>query len=181
MGITEDGLADYRTGGDGGLMLEVVDTRTLGLPEALLTGTEPPNDPVPVGMVRTSTRCFLVDDLDRSLRELVDAFAWEPELEPERSENGSRRAVLGFKVAQSARIELLQPARDTDEGTFLERFGPGVWAVRIAVHDLGAKADDLRARGTLCAEVATGFERRATLLRVDPAATPGCLFEFEPV
>ncbi len=181
MGISEDGLADYRTGGDGGLMLEVVDTRTLGLPEALLMGTSPSDEPAAAGMIRTSTRCFLVDDLDRSLGELADTFAWEPELGPERSENGSRRAVLGFGVAQSARIELVQPARGSHEGAFLDRFGSGVWAVRIAVNDLGAKADDLRDRRTLFTEIETGFDPPKTVLRVDPAATPGCLFEFEPV
>ena len=181
MGINEDGLADYRTGTDGGLMLEVVDTRTLGLPEELVADTSTGGDRVPVGMVRTSTRCFLVDDLDRSLGELAATFDWEPELGPETSENGSRRAVLGVKIARSARIELVQPGRGTDEVAYLTRFGPGVWAVRIAVSDLGAKAGDLRARGTPYTEVRTGFERPQTVLRVDTAATPGCLFEFEPV
>jgi hypothetical protein len=179
MGIAADDLADYRAGGDGGLMLEVVDTRTLGLPESLVEGSTPEPEAPPVGMVRTSTRGFLVDDLDRSLDELSTTFSWEPELGPERAENGSRRAVLGFSVAQSARIELLQPARASEEGTFLERFGPGVWAIRIAVGDLDAKAEDLRARGTPYQQVDTGFDQPATRLRVDAAATPNCLFEFE--
>jgi hypothetical protein len=132
----------------------------------------------PDTMVRTASRNFLVDDLDRSLEALADFFSWEPELGPETGDNGARRAVLGFRVPRSARVELLTPAPDSDDGRFLQRWGPGVGPVRIAVRDLQAKADDLRARGTPFQEVRTGFEGPATVLRVDPAATPACCFEF---
>ena len=60
----------------------------------------------------------------------------------------------------------------------MKRWGPGVWHVRIAVNDLEAKADDLRTRGTPFRKLATGFERPEVVLRVDPEATPACLFEF---
>lgn len=204
MGITAEDLAGYRAGTDGGLMLEVVDTATLGLPPAAFNPQPPPQpdppaaDPQPPphpdsqsgGMVRTAARGFLVDDLDRALDELAEVFSWEPELGPERGEDGSRRAVLGFRLPQSARIELLSPARgsradrdtdrdaDSEAGAFLDRYGPGVWHVRIAVRDLDAKADDLRDRGTPFTTARTGFENPETVVRVATAATPGCLFEF---
>jgi hypothetical protein len=132
-------------------------------------------------MVRTVARTFLVDELDRRLDELAAAFSWEPEVGPQNGENGWRRAVLGFRVAQSSRLEMLVPGPDSDEAGFLDRYGSGVWAVRVAVNDLGAKAEDLRARDTPFTEVRTGFERPETVLRVDTIATPGCLFEFEAV
>jgi hypothetical protein len=181
MGIAADGLADYRRGGDGGLMLEVVDVATLGLPAALLDRSAPAPEPAEAGsMVRTATRVFLVDDLDRRLDEITGALSWEPEAGPERGADGSRRAVLGFQLPESARIELLTPAPGTEAAEFLGRFGAGVWAVRVAVRDLGAKAEDLRARGTPFQELRTGFEPE-TVLRVDSRATPGCLFEFGDV
>jgi len=183
MGIAEGTLDDYRAGGDGGLMLEVVDTATLGLPADLLD--EPGVAPAAGSddgalMRRTATRCFLVDDLDHRVDELVGTFAWEPERGPERGADGARRAVFGFRVAQSARVEMIEPAAGSDDGAFLRRFGAGVWAVRVAVSDLDAKADDLRARGTAFTERRTGFEEPERVLRVDADAVPGCLFEFAP-
>jgi Glyoxalase/Bleomycin resistance protein/Dioxygenase superfamily len=179
MGITADDLAGYRPESDGGLMLEVVPTVTLMIPpEAIDAPADTADAAEPGGMIRTASRGFLTDDLDRSLDALADFLAWEPELGPENGESGSRRAVLGFRVRRSARIELLAPAPDSQEGRFLQQWGPGIWHVRIAVRDLAAKADDLRSRGTPFTEVRTGFEQPATVLRVDAAATPACCFEF---
>jgi hypothetical protein len=184
MGVTIDDLADYRTGGDGGLMIEVIDTRTVGLPADVLAdassgaGVVPIDDDAAGTMVRTAARVFLVDDLDRSLEELAHAFMWEPEVGPEDGEDGARRAVLGFRLPQSARIELLAPADESDAGSFLKQWGPGIWHVRIAVTDLDAKAADLRARGTRFELVRTGFEHPEVVLRVDPDSTPACRFEF---
>jgi len=184
MGITADDLADYRPGSDGGLMLEVIDTRTVGLPADVLNedaagnGNAPIDDDEAGTMVRTAARVFLVDDLDRSIEELAHAFMWEPEVGPETGADGSLRAVLGFRLPQSARIELLAPADDSDAGKFLKQWGPGIWHVRIAVSDIDAKAADLRARGTPFAQVRTGFEQPDVVLRIDPAATPASRFEF---
>lgn len=188
LGITADDLSGYRPDADGGLMLEVVPTPTLGLPTEAATPRASPTartaddvaDDGTGGMVRTAARVFLLADLDASLDALARVLAWEPQRGPETGEDGGRRAALGFRMERSARIELLTPAPDSDDGRFLARWGPGIGAVRIGVADLEAKADDLRARGTPFREVHTGFERPATVLRVDPRATPGCLFEFEP-
>jgi hypothetical protein len=178
MGISSDDLAGYLPGSDGGLMIEVVPTVTLRVP--VHPPDEPPSPPPPGpgGMLRTESRGVLVEDIDRSLEELVEAFSWEPDVGPERGDDGSRRAVLGFGMPNSARIELLAPAPDGEVGQFLRRWGSGVWHVRIAVDDLTAKAADLRTRGTTFREVRTGFEYPETVLRVDLDATPGCLFEF---
>jgi hypothetical protein len=181
MGITADDLAGYRPSADGGLMIEVVDTATLMLPPEVFTPTGDTVDTVdlqPGDMARTAARCFLVHDLNRVLEPLADTFTWEPELGPEAGDDGSRRAQLGFELAPSAHIELLEPPAESAEGRFLDAWGPGVWSIRIAVRDLGAKGDDLRARGTPFTAVRTGYEQPDTVLRVDMAATPGCLFEF---
>ena len=177
MGISADDLAGYRTGGDGGLMVEVVHTDTLRLPPAAFTANPLPEDS-DADVTRTAARCFLVEDLDRSLTELADTFDWEPEAGPERADDGSRRALLGFRLRQSALVELLEPSGDREEAAFLKRWGPGVWAVRIGVSDVPAKADDLRSSGTPFEEIRTGFAHPDVVLRVNPAVTPGCLFEF---
>ena len=182
IGITADDLSGYRPDADGGLMLEVVPTATLGLPP---DAAAPPADADVSesadgagGMLRTAARVFLVDDVDQSLDALGELCGWEPEAAPERGEGGSRRATLGFRFPRSARMELVTPAADSDDGAFLARWGPGVGPVRILVRALAEKAADLRARGTPFREVRTGFDDPATALRVDPAATPGCCFEF---
>ena len=177
-GIAEDDLSDHR-GGDGGLMIEVVDTQTVGLPaEALAAPPEPIDDSAAGTMVRTAARTFLVDDVGWSVDELAHTFGWEPEGDVTTGADGSRRAVLGFRLAQSARLELLAPAAGTEAGAFLREWGPGAWTVRIAVRDLDAKAEDLRARGTPVTRVETGFDDPPVVLRVEPAATPACRFEF---
>jgi hypothetical protein len=182
MGITADDLSGYRPEADGGLMIEVVPTPTLMLPpESLDAPADAAGAAEPGSMVRTMSRGFLVDDLDRSVEAVADFFEWEPEQGPEQGEGGVRRALLGFRVPRSARIELLAPALDTAEGRFLAQWGPGIWHVRIAVADLAAKAEDLRSRGTRFEEVRTGFADPETVLRIDPTQTPACLFEFASV
>jgi hypothetical protein len=179
IGITAEALSGYQPDDDGGLMLEVVDTATLGLPaDALLTDPPTPADLAPGTMVRTLSRGFLVEDLDRTLDCLMKTFDWEPEQPPDRADDGSRRAVLGFTLGQSARIEVLQPAGDREETEFLRRYGPGIWHARIGVHGLEEKAEDLRVRGTPFRVVHTGFAEPDVVLRVEPTVIPGCLFEF---
>jgi len=179
MGITASDLAGHRPDDDGGLMLEVVDTVTLGLPAGALDGPLPPAEPAPGGFTRTLARCFLVDDLDRRLEAVARTFGWEPEL-VERGEGGARRATLGFTLPQSARIELIQPAGGREEHEFLTRHGAGIWCVRVGVRDLDEKAEDLARRGTAVHRVDTGFANPSTVLRVDAGVVPGCRFEFAP-
>ena len=121
---------------------------------------------------------MLVGDLGWTLDRLAENLGWTPEGDVEQAADGSRRAVLGFRLPRSARVELLEPGGDREEAEFLRRWGPGIWHVRIAVRGLDAKADDLRARGTPFRAVPTGFADPEVVLRVDAAAIPGCLFEF---
>ncbi len=179
IGIDAQDLAGYRPDGDGGLMLEVVDTATLRLPDDAFTGPPPPPAARAAGtMVRVLSRGFLVSDLDHALGCVARTLGWEPEDRVERATDGSRRARLGFRLAQSARLELIEPRGDREERDFLERSGPGIWHVRVGVLGLDAKADDLRARGTPYRVVRTGFADPEVVLRVDASAVPGCLFEF---
>lgn len=180
MGIVEYGLADYRPEADGGLMLEVIHLGTVRLPPEASHPASVGGPDEPAAMVRPATRVFLVDDLDRSLDQLAAGLGWEPESGPEEGHSGARRAVLGFALDRSARIELLAPDPGSDAGAFLAAWGPGLWSLRIAVNDLGAKAEDLRSRGTAFVEASSGFARPETVLRVDTGQTPGCLFEFVP-
>jgi hypothetical protein len=179
IGITGDDLSGYRPEGDGGLMLEVVPTPTLGLPpEAAAPAAAASADDANGGILRTVARVFLVDDVDRSLDAVDRLFGWQPDAPVERGEQGSGRASLGFRLERSARLELVTPPPDTDDGDFLARWGPGIGAVRIAVRDLAEKADDLRSRGTPFREVRTGFASPESVLRIDMGATPACCFEF---
>jgi hypothetical protein len=181
-GITGDEPSAYRAETDGGLMLEVVPTATLMLPEGSLdappdaSGADEADN-----MIRTLSRGFLVDDLDRSLAAVAELVGWEPERGPETGDGGARRALLGFRAPRSARLELIQPAPGTTEAQFLARYGQGIWHARIAVRDLDAQADDLRRRGTPFSTLRTGFADPETVLRISPDATPGCLFEFAPL
>jgi hypothetical protein len=177
MGIT-DGWGDYRPDGDGGLLLELVERDALGLPPEAYGAAAPADDAPDGSMLSIVSRGFLVADLARSLDQLAETFGWRPEQGPERALDGSRRAVLGFRMARSARIELIEPAGAREEAEFLRQWGPGVWHTRIAVKNLDAKAEDLRSRGTTFREVQTGFSAPELVLRVDPTDTPGCLFEF---
>jgi hypothetical protein len=177
LGIAADDLSDYRPSGDGGLMLEVVDTETLRLPAEAFDEPLPPDPRDGAAMLRTAARVILVSDVSASLTALSETFGWEPTGPVERADDGSLRATLAFRAPRSARVELLQPATG-DDAELLRRGGAGVGAVRIAVADVDAKVADLRRRGTRFTERATGFSEPERVLRVDPAATPGCLFEF---
>ncbi|MDB5982177.1 MAG: lactoylglutathione lyase, partial [Pseudomonas sp.] len=69
---------------------------------------------------------------------------------------------------------------DGDAGLYLNSWGPGPYYIRIGVHGLAAKADDLRARGTkfqwIESSEAVGGK---SLIRIDPKELDGQLFEFE--
>jgi hypothetical protein len=109
---------------------------------------------------------------------MTDAVYIEYGLGPEiDAERGVRRAVFRFNVPCSAELEVLEPVSAGEVKDSLDTWGPGSWAIRIAVNDVDAKAEDLRRRGT-------AFEVRSaphdqTVLRVDTAEmdVPG-LFEF---
>jgi hypothetical protein len=101
-------------------------------------------------MIRVTARGVLVRDLDDTLRRLSANLDWEPAgpVEHLRRE-GYRRARMAFTLAHSACVDILEPTQwDSEAGYSLHNWGPGPYYTRISVHDLEAKADDLRSRGT---------------------------------
>lgn len=180
MGWTEDEPGAYRPETDGGLLIEICETRSLGQGAALW---EPVSDPelAPGSMVRVVRRSWIVEDLDVSLSALDRNLDLRPRVAPEIDDTtGCRRAIFGFAHPRSAELELVEPIAPGEARESLDTWGPGSWTIRIGVNDVAAKAADLRRRGT-------AFETRSreggrSVLRVDtgPLDVPG-LFEFAQV
>lgn len=168
---------------DGGLCIEVMPMEPLQMPpETFATPPAQPRDPKPGDMIRVTARAFLVRDLDHTLRCCANNLDWEPEgaVQDLRRE-GYRRAVMPFTVANSAALHVIQPqAWNTDAAHYLNNWGPGLYYIRIAVNDLKAKAEDLKARGTAFTWVpeSEAVGGRA-LIRIDPRGMRGQVFEFE--
>lgn len=175
----------YRPTVDGGLCIEVMPIEPLQLPaDTFATPAPQPRDPKPGEMVRVTARGFLVRNLDETLRCCSSNLDWEPEGPVEHLEReGYRRASMGFTLPNSASLDVIEATRWNGEaGVYLNAWGPGPWYIRIAVNDLAAKAEDLKARGTRFEWVA---ESEAVggkpLIRVDPDDLRGQVFEFEEV
>jgi hypothetical protein len=84
---------------------------------------------------------------------------------------------MSRNYGHGAAVRLAQPSPDDGEhGAFFSRWGPGPYTIRIAVWDLGAKADDLARRGTRFARLAA--EDSPERIVVDPKFTAGTRFEF---
>ena len=177
LGWTADEPGKYQPDDDGGLFLEICETA------ALIQSSDffdlAPEPQLPAGaMVRVLRRSWLVEDLHDTLSALDRNLGLRPAVEPDTDDYlGSRRAVFRFAHPRSAELELLEPVAPGDAKDSIDAWGPGAWAIRIAVNDLEAKCDDLRRRGT-CFERRSDSKDGATLL-VDtgPLGVPG-LFEF---
>jgi len=168
---------------DGGLCIEVMPMEPLQMPaDTFATPPAQPRDPKPADMIRVTARAFLVRDLDHTLRCCADNLDWAPQgaVQDLRIE-GYRRAVMPFTVANSAALHVIQPqAWNTDAGHYLNNWGPGLYYIRIAVNDLKAKAEDLKARGTAFTWVAESEAVGGrSLIRIDPRGMRGQVFEFE--
>jgi hypothetical protein len=173
----------YQPSVDGGLCIEIMPTEPLQMPPE--TYSLPPAQPLGIkagDMVRVTARGFLVRDLDATLRKLDLNLDWTPTGPVEAIEGeGYRRARMGFTVANSATLDVLEATEwDTDAGHYLNNWGPGPYYMRIGVHGLAAKAEDLRARGTafqwIDASAAVGGR---PLIKVAPHELDGQVFEFE--
>jgi len=173
----------YQPSVDGGLCIEVMPTEPLQMPAETYAETPAqPRDVKPGDMVRVTARGFLVRDLDDTLTKVSNNLDWEPEGAVETlNREGYRRARMGFTVRNSATLDVIEATRwDSDAGLYLNNWGPGPYYIRIGVHGLKAKAEDLRARGTKFTWVeeseAVGGK---SLIRVDPSELRGQIFEFE--
>ncbi len=170
---------------DGGLCIEVMPMEPLQMPaDTFAVPPMQPREQKPGDMVRVTARGFLVRDLDHTLRCCSSNLDWEPvgQVESLRSE-GIRRAVMPFTVANSAALHLIEPTYwDSDAGHYINNWGPGLYYIRIAVNDLQAKADDLRARGTrfswIEASAAVGGK---PLIKIAPSELRGQVLEFEGI
>lgn len=172
----------YEPSVDGGLCIEVMCNEPLQLPADtfLVPAPQVPN-PEPGQMIRVSARGYLVRDLDETLRRVSAHLDWEPSGPVQALEQeGYRKATMKFGLANSASLEVIEATRwNSDAGIYLHSWGPGPYYIRIAVHGLAAKAEDLRARGTrftwIESSEAVGGK---SLIRIDPAEVRGQLFEF---
>jgi hypothetical protein len=180
LGWTGEDFGAYQPDSDGGLFVEIVETRALGKGDQLW---EPRRDPqLPAGsMIRVLRRSWITHDLDYTLTAVGHHLGLYTAIGPEFDDTtGCRRAVFRFTHPRSAELEVLQPVSAGEAKDSLDTWGPGSWAIRIGVNDVAAKADDLRRRGTAFEERCTSVD--AAVLRVDtgPLDVPG-LFEFAKV
>ena len=173
----------YEPSVDGGLCIEIMPIEPLQLPPETFSATPPePVDPTPGEMIRVTARGIIVRDLDDTLRRLSGNLDWEPNGPVEAlTQEGYKRARMGFSLSHSATLDLIQPTRwNSEVGLYLHNWGPGLHYIRIAVSGLTAKAEDLRSRGvrfTWIEECQAVGGR--SLIRVDAAELEGQLFEFE--
>jgi hypothetical protein len=153
-----------------GLFIEAIPSAELRLGDDGFHGlADIPSDANPETLVRILGRQYLVADLEETLQVLDRTMRWKPAHVAD--ESGCRRATMAFSAPRSAQLELVQPTGPGRVQDAYDELGPGPWAIRIAVVDVAAKAEDLAARGT-------PFTAENDLLRVDPAATQGVPFEF---
>ncbi|QCG68150.1 lactoylglutathione lyase [Pseudomonas veronii] len=173
----------YQPSVDGGLCIEIMPMEPLQMPAETFAEPAPQaRDPQPGEMIRVTARGFLVRDLDDTLRRCSTNLDWEPSgpVQTLRSE-GYRRARMGFTLANSAVLDIIEATQwNSDAGLYLNSWGPGPYYIRIGVHNLAAKAEDLRARGTAFTWIesseAVGGK---SLIKIDPQELDGQLFEFE--
>jgi hypothetical protein len=168
---------------DGGLCIEIIPLEPLQLPPETFASPPPTlSDPKPGEMTRVTARGFLVRDLDDTLRRCSANLDWEPAGAVEAlQKEGYRRAKMAFRLPRSASLDVIEPTRwHGAAGLYLHNWGPGPYYIRIAVRNLAAKAQDLKARGTAFTWV---DESEAVggrpLIQVDPSSLRGQLFEFE--
>ena len=170
----------YEPSVDGGLCIEVITTGSLLMPADTFDQPQP-TDLAEGEMVRCVARGWIVRDLDDTLRRLSTNLDWDPR-EPVRTfdREGYRLARMGYALANSATLDLIEPTRfNSRAGYYLHNWGPGPYYARIAVNGLDAKAEDLRSRGTrFDIEADCESAGGARVLRVNPQDLEGAIFEF---
>jgi hypothetical protein len=173
----------YNPATDGGLCIEVMPVEPLQMPADTFADPAPqPRELKDGEMVRVTARGFLVRDLDDTLRKVSTNLDWEPVGQVELlGGEGYRRARMGFTLKNSASLDVIEASKwDSDAGLYVNNWGPGPYYIRIGVHNLAAKAEDLRARGTKFTwiEESEAVGGRS-LIKVDPSELRGQIFEFE--
>jgi hypothetical protein len=179
-GVTADEPCRYLPDDDAGLMFEFIPSDSAAFtPKLFQTPAPEPVDPTPGQMIRVLSRAFIVDDIDGALQTLSKNFLWEPEgsVIEDRSA-GYRSVVMSRNFVQGAALKLVEPLdAENPVGEYAAKWGSGPFTIRVAVHNLEAKCDDLSLRGTPFVERAPTDYEPARLL-IDPAATASMPFEF---
>ena len=179
MGIEDEGFV-YQPDADAGLIIEVLPSDSAAFtPKLFLTPPPVPVDPVPGQMVRILSRAYLVDDIEATVRVLGRNLLWEAEGEViDDDEAGYRRVIMSRNHKQGAALKLLQPLREaTALGEYYRQWGGGAYAIRVAVHDLVARREQLNSAGTQFVDLPPTATEPARVC-VDPAATARMPFEF---
>jgi hypothetical protein len=165
----------YDPGTDGGLRIEILPHAALNMPDP-----EVASQPVPLesgAPVRIVARTMLVEQLDPVLAALETHLAWRPATDRVGGD-GARRARFEFAYPDSAVLEVVQPDRASEEGKFLDSWGPGPFSIRIAVNDVPALQRHLVAEGVPHAELAATGDGEPHRLFRPPDAALGTAFEF---
>lgn len=172
----------YEPSVDGGLCIEFIPLEPTQMPAEVFNSPPPRvQDPNPGELLRVTARGFIVRDLDFTLAKLADNLDWLPDSVEDLPGEGYRRARMGFTIGHSAALDIVEPTQwDSPTGLYLNNWGPGPHFIRIGVHDLSAKADQLR-------EQQIGFEwvehcdavSGKPLIRINPAELEGQIFELE--
>jgi hypothetical protein len=177
---TREGYAwDYDSSVDGGLFIKVLSVDGLVLPGVVFEGQQPrvPEDLSDGAMVRVTSRVYLVEDLDATLRALEANACWAPVGPVHVAANG-KRAVMGLGLGNSGTVELIQPGTDDECGRVVfESYGPGSHDICIAVNGLQARAEQLRALGTEFSELPE-TDQHPRRLRVELPELGGAALQF---
>lgn len=181
LGVMPEDLR-YEPSVDGGLCIEFIPMEPTLMPaEAFAVPPPRVTDPVPGELLRVTARGFIVRDLDFTLDRLAENLEWEPESNDDLPQAGYRRARMGFTMPHSAKLDIVQPTRwDSECGLYLHNWGPGPHFIRIGVHDLAAKAEQLNERGIRYRwEEESDAVNGGPLVHIDPTELEGQIFQFE--
>jgi hypothetical protein len=152
VGVSDEEKDKWVPGDDGGLLIELVESRSIpGVVESA-TQAAPLDGGGPGTMRRIAARRWLIPDVSASIARLHATFdcATDP---IERTRSGALTAPILCAHPRSARVDLVQPAPGSVEAALVAAHGPLPWSIVIQVDDLEAKAADLAARGTAFATV----------------------------
>lgn len=106
-----------------------------------------------------------------------DALGLEVDVTEEITEQGVRVAMLALG---DTHVELLEPlSQDSPVGKFLEKRGPGIHHVAVAVEDIHASLAELKRRGARLIDETPRMGARGCLVAfIHPTATNGVLLEL---
>jgi hypothetical protein len=170
----------YEPSVDGGLCIEIMGLEPLQMPaDTFVTPPPEPRNPEPGSLVRVVARGFLVRDIADVTERLHANLDWAPPPTESFPAEGITRVRMGFSLPHSATLDLIEPTSwDGDAGKYLCNWGPGPYYIRISVHGLEAKADQLERAGTHFTIDKDSAPAGGVLLRVDPQDVGGAIFEF---